>query len=269
MGILSSFLKYYLWKWRNGKKIQKKKMKVDDIELYYETFGDPHGFPLLLLHGGTAFLETFAAQIPFFAKKKDIFVIALDSRAHGRSTDSEKPLSYSLLAEDVKTFIDNLNLEKVNLLGWSDGGVISLHLGMFYPQKINKIVLVGANYHIDGLNETLRRNLDVPNGKDWIDFGATFMYKFLNPEPNPDMFFEKVRLMWLNEPIYTEEQISKIQLPTLIIAGQNEQYIKESHTIKMAKLIPNSKLVIIKDTKHECLIEKPKYTNEIIYNFLK
>lgn len=269
MGILSIFLKYYLWKCINRKNICKGILKIDDIEVYYETFGNPNGRPLILLHGGTAFLETYAAQIPFFAKKTDFFVIALDSRAHGRTTDSDKPLSYSLLAEDVKTLIEKLLLEKVNLIGWSDGGIISLHLGMHYPEKINKMVLVGANYQQIGLSESLVRELEVSNGKEWVDSAAIFMYKRLNPKPNPDVFFEKVRKMWLNEPNYTDEQVSTIKIPTLIMAGENEQYVKEEHTKKLADLIPNSIIEIIKDAKHECIVEKPKTTNEIMYNFLK
>ena len=84
-----------------------------------------------------------------------------------------------------------------------------------------------------------------------------------------ERFFEKVRLMWLNEPNYSDEQVSTIEIPTLIMAGENEQYVKEIHTRKMAELIPNSILNIIKGAKHECIIEKSKLTNDIMYNFLK
>jgi len=82
---------------------------VNDIKVYYEIYGA--GEPLLLLHGNSGSIENFLYQIPDLSKKYK--VIAVDSRAQGRSTDSDKEITYALMASDMSELIDKLNLGSV------------------------------------------------------------------------------------------------------------------------------------------------------------
>ncbi len=115
---------------------------VNDIKVYYETYGE--GESLLLLHGNSSSIAFFADQIPALAKH--FKVIAMDSRAQGRTTDSDQEITYALMASDVAALIDKLKLGKVNIVGWSDGGNIGLELAYAHPEKVNKVVTLGANY---------------------------------------------------------------------------------------------------------------------------
>ena len=80
--------------------------KVDDVSLYYEVHGG--GEPILLIHGGLSRAGYWSAQIDDLAR--DYLVIAVDSRGHGRSSLSDKPISYKLLANDFLILLDKLNI---------------------------------------------------------------------------------------------------------------------------------------------------------------
>ena len=125
---------------------------------------------MLFLHGGTGFLECFYAQIPTFSKQYK--AIALDTRGHGKSTDNDEPFDYGVMAEDVYEFLNVLGIEKVNLLGWSDGANFGIDLAINHPEKLNKMILVGANFHYSGLNEKFKKKYRKCHRKAWPDWGA-------------------------------------------------------------------------------------------------
>ena len=113
---------------------------VNNIKVYYEIYRA--GEPLLLLHGGCGSIENFVYQIPDLSK--NFKVIAVDSRAQGKSTDSDQEITYALMASDMSVLIDKLNLGSVHVVGWSDGGNVGLELAFAYRQKVKKLVTFGA-----------------------------------------------------------------------------------------------------------------------------
>lgn len=119
------------------------------ISLSKSPFHKYSGFPLVLLHGGAVFLESFAVQIPLLARSHKI--IAIDSRGHGRSARVEKPLNYDTLAKDVIVILAALEITQANFVGWSDGGNTSMAIALTYPERVRKLVLISANYHPSGV----------------------------------------------------------------------------------------------------------------------
>ena len=79
-------------------------VKLDDIQMYYAVYGE--GKPLILLHGGMGSGLVFSNQVPLFAQHYR--VIVPDNRGQGRTTDSEAPLSYHLMAADTLRLMDYL-----------------------------------------------------------------------------------------------------------------------------------------------------------------
>ena len=95
------------------------KVFVNNVNLYYETFGE--GQPIILLHGNQETHEIFDKLID---KLKDNYkVYAIDSRCHGKS-ENTKEISYNLMSDDIIEFIKKLNIDKPILYGFSDGGII-------------------------------------------------------------------------------------------------------------------------------------------------
>src|SRR6187401_2248550 len=93
---------------------------VNGIMMYYQVFGS--GEPILLIHGGLGHGDIWSSQVADLAK--DHKVIVPDSRGHGRSTRNAEPFGYDLMASDYLALLDHLKIDRTELVGWSDGGII-------------------------------------------------------------------------------------------------------------------------------------------------
>ncbi len=234
--------------------------QIHGVTIYYETYGA--GPPVLVLHGGTAFLETMHNQITTLAP--DHLVIAPDSRAHGRSTDGPGPLHYHAMAEDMIALMDQLHIAKADLVGWSDGGIIGLDLAIHHPDRIGRMVVIGTNFDVAGLV-----NQGPPGPADSPALGPIRdSYHRLSPTPDGwPVFYGKVTTMWRTEPNYSLAQLGRIRSPVLVMAGENDS-IRRDHTDAMAKAIPGAKEVIIPDATHLAPLTHPQLVDAAITAFL-
>jgi pimeloyl-ACP methyl ester carboxylesterase len=243
---------------------------VNGIRIYYETYGE--GEPLLLLHGNGGSIGNFMYQIPELSKH--FKVIAVDSRAQGRTTDSDQEISYALMASDMSELIDKLGLGKVNIVGWSDGGNIGLELAYAHPEKVLKVVTFGANY----TNENWMAPPDsvVMDPDDPMILRVTEMMKGASEEteklsPDPQrlpVIKTKLENLIVKYPNFTPEQLNTINVPFLVVAGDHD-VISLEHTISLYNNLPKSELFIVPHASHLVLIENPELANSEIIKFLK
>ncbi|MEZ4658189.1 MAG: alpha/beta hydrolase [Caldilineaceae bacterium] len=235
--------------------------EINGIQIYYEIHGE--GEPLILLHGGLGNSDYWSEQIPVFAQHYR--VIAMDSRGHGRSSFDETPIGYDLMMSDVLALMDYLGVEKADLLGWSDGGIIGLDLAINHPERMNRIVAYGANYIPEGVREDVGENATF---SAYIEKAAAD-YQKLSPAPERwDEFLNNIGNMWATEPNFTPEQLGAITTPILVLDGENEEAIKTEHTIDMAGLIPGAELILIPETGHFAMWEKTEEFNQIVLDYL-
>jgi pimeloyl-ACP methyl ester carboxylesterase len=246
---------FYLWKAFSGKAHGGQHIRVDDVSIYCETFGA--GPPVLVLHGGLGSIEGMSFQIMALAKSH--FVIAVDSRGHGRSTGADGPLSYSLMSDDMVKVLDSLKINQADAVGWSDGGIIGLDLAIRHPERIRRLVAISANYNPDGLKYT-------PSDEKVPRIALRYWLLAPNPAQWPDLY-RNVLTMWRTQPQYTLNDLGQIKAPTLVMAGEYD-LIKREHTSQLAKAIPGSHESIIAHATHSVPIEKPDIVNSEILNFL-
>jgi pimeloyl-ACP methyl ester carboxylesterase len=246
---------FYLWKVFSGKAHGGQHIRVDDVSIFCETFGA--GPPVLVLHGGLGDIEGMSFQIMALAKSH--FVIAVDSRGQGRSTGANGPLSYSLMSDDMVKVLDSLKINRVDAVGWSDGGIIGLDLAIRHPERIRRLVAISANYNPDGLGYT-------PSVEEVPRIALRYWLLAPNPAQWPDLY-RNVIAMWRTQPQYTLNDLGHIKAPTLIMAGEYD-LIKRKHTDQLAKAIPGSCESIIAHATHSVPIEKPDIVNSKILNFL-
>jgi len=247
-----------------------KYIDVNDIKIYYEVYGE--GEPLLLMHGGGGSIQDFVYQIPELSKH--FKVIAVDSRAQGRTTDSDKEITYTLMASDMAALIDKLKLGSVYVLGWSDGGNNGLELAYAHPDKVKKLITSGADYN--HYNWMVKDDSVVMDPNDPLILQTKpFLVKYFNdPEklsPNPEKLptiKKKLAALWDNYPNFTTEQLKTIKTPTLVIAGDRD-LVNIDQTIALFNALPNSQLCIVPGASHLALIEQPDQLNNIILKFLK
>lgn len=229
-------------------------MDVNGIKLYYEIYGE--GEPLLMLHGNGQSISAFMNQKDTFAKKYKVIIV--DCRERGKSTyDKTKELTFDIQTEDLKQFLEKLNIKKTKILGWSDGGILALSMAMKYPQLVDKIACSGANIFPEGVKDDEFKSM-----KEML---ANLIKE--NKDHKNDVFIDLLNLD-LKYPNWQYEDLKKIQCPSLIIAGDKD-LIETEHTVKIAESIPQGQLAIIPNTSHYVPEEKPELFNELVIDFFE
>ncbi|BCA85475.1 hypothetical protein EsVE80_09980 [Enterococcus saigonensis] len=119
---------------------------TDQTKLYYERFGA--GKPLIFLHGNNSNGRYFKEQIPFFSAHFDCLI--LDTRGHGKSDNKANELNFRLLAGDLAEVMEQLQLHKASILGFSDGANLAMVFAHIFPEKVEKLILNSGNYRLNG-----------------------------------------------------------------------------------------------------------------------
>lgn len=215
---------------------------IRGIKMYCEVYGK--GKPLLLIHGNGGSMSAFSKNIPYFAKKYK--VIAVDSRAQGKSTDGRDSLSFEMMADDFSALLDTMHIAKSYVIGWSDGGINALLLAMRHPDKVIKLASTGANLWPDSTAivpsewKEEQKQYNESKNKVW----ATAK------EKNDWKIF---MLDWL-QPNVPLSALKAIQCPSLIICGDHD-VITIEHTVLIYQHITNANLWVVPKSGHGTLIE--------------
>jgi pimeloyl-ACP methyl ester carboxylesterase len=154
-------------------------------------------------------------------------------------------------------------------MGWSDGGIIGLILAAERPDKVKKLIAVGANTSTEDFGEgsiewISNRMIDwAKNNEDWLN-----NYLSLTPQPDKlDTYLKNTRDMWLTEIYIPQSKIESIKIPTMILQGDKDG-IKLEHIVKLHRSINQSQLCILPNTSHFVFHEKPELMNRIAIEFL-
>ncbi len=232
--------------------------EVNGIGMHYATFGAAveGREPVLLIHGGLGHADLWAAQVADLMK--DHLVIVADSRGHGRSSRNADPYGYDLMASDYLALLDSLGIAKVDLVGWSDGGIIGLDIAMTHPERLDRLFAHAANITVDGVNPAV--------GTDAV-FGAYITrmgvdYAKMSPTPDDfEAFVAQISEMWATQPNWTDAQVEAITVPVAVVVGEHDEAILPEHTAKIAGLILGAELVILPGVSHFAMLQAPgEYT---------
>jgi pimeloyl-ACP methyl ester carboxylesterase len=228
----------------------------DGVRLYYEVYGA--GEPLLMVHGNGGSIADLAAQIAHFRQR--FKVIAMDSRDQGKSADSPDTLTYEQMTDDLAALLDHLKSEPVNVLGWSDGGIEALLLGIRHPAKVKKLVAMAAN--LNPSDRALRPDV-LALIKDMM--AAVPAADRARPQGRREL---KVTGMMLEEPNIDVKALEAITAPTLVLASDHDVIVDE-HTLDIFHHIPNSQLAIFPNATHLIPFDDPVTFNATVERFLR
>ena len=228
-------------------------LQTRGFRMYYETYGQ--GQPLLLFHGNGASISSMGNQIPYFSKYYQ--VIAIDSRAHGKSQDPSDSLTFEMIADDFNALLDSLHLDSCYVIGWSDGGIDALMLAIRHPDKVKKMAFTGANLWPDttGLTPFVFHLIQQGN----VDLRA-------KPRSPSVLNALKISDLDLYQPHITLGQLHGISCPALVIGGDHD-VIPVSHTVLIAENIPRSYLWIVPNSGHSVPVFKKDAFNENVQAF--
>lgn len=226
----------------------------DTANIFYQIFGNEKT-AVILLHGNGEDWSVFKKQIKPLSKHFKL--ITIDSRGHGSSSKGMKALTIDIMADDVIAVMDSLDIKLAHIVGFSDGGNVALEIALNYPNRINKLIIAGANLNPAGLQLSVQI-------KDLMFF---LLLKFLSIFSKKAKHKSEVVDLMVNQPNFTTDEISTLNIPTLVLAGEFDM-IKREHTELIADSIPNAQLNILPGTNHFIFENDPAKATLIILTFL-
>lgn len=264
-------------------------LKVNDIELYYETHGT--GAPLVLISGLGYSSWQWHRMVPFLAEH--FLVITFDNRGVGQSDKPAGPYTAQMLAADTVGLLDALGIEKAILAGHSMGGFVAQAIALDFPQRAEKLILCSTNFggprHIPVTPEAMkvltdvasdpltrfRNGLVVSTAPGWAEKNPEMIRKWIewrvtNPiEPVHYQSQLAIGLALLPEAAAFEDKLPRLDLPTLILFGAHDKVVPPENASLLAEKIAHSKVVIFPDAGHFFPIEIPEDASRAIIQFAK
>lgn len=245
---------------------------VNGIDLYYEILGaDQPGTPLVMLHGGAlTFHLSFDSLLPTLTAERR--VIGIELQGHGHTAFSDRPFSIRQCADDVIALLDQLGIDQADFLGYSLGGLVSTEVAVLVPDRVNRLVLAASHLRPTRSEayypEITGLELDSPR-MPTEEESAAMMRAYDEVAPNPDDFFPFVQTI---QPVvhdfkgWTDEQLSRLTMPVLIIIGDTD-FVRLEHAVEMKQLLPNAQLAILPGTTHMQVI-RPDLVLPMVKTFL-
>ena len=265
-----------------------KNIKTGSFMTNYHDEGEGEGNPVLLAHGsgpGVSAWANWKLIIPKLSKSRR--VIAPDFLGFGYTERQEGiALNMKTWIKQAVDFLDALGIEKTDIVGNSFGGALALALAIDYPERIGKVVLMGAmgvDFPItEGLDsvwgyqpsfENMKKMLTlfVDNKNIATDDLAMMRYEASIESGFQESFsamFPAPRQQWVEFMARTDEEIANIKHPVLIVHGREDQVIPVSNSYKLFNLIDNAQLHIFGHCGHWTQIEKSSEFSVLVDNFL-
>jgi pimeloyl-ACP methyl ester carboxylesterase len=221
----------------------------DGVCLHYELHGPEDGAPIVLVHGfasdyqlnwvGTRWQETLVGA--------GFRVIGLDCRGHGSSDKPHEVEAYRprLMAADVVSLLDHLEVVSARYLGYSMGARIGLQVVVDHPRRIRRAVLggLGGTHSLEGAEKIARA---MRGGAPESDVAETF-YKFASARPTNDLEALAACIIGTVAPV-SDEQLKKIDVPILLVVGDRDELARNPD--RLVELIPTARLMSIADRDH-------------------
>ena len=227
--------------------------QVNGISLYYEVHGAGQGTPLVVLNGGGSTIEvTYGAALPLLAQKR--VVVALDEQNHGRSGHRTVPERFTDSADDVAALIRQLGLQKVDVMGFSNGGSVAVQLAIRHRALVRKLVLVSALTKRSGAPAQFFEHMQRVM---FADMPQPLKDAFLKVNPDQALLvdmFEKDAERMRNFVDMRDEDVRTVDAPTLVVAADRDVSTSE-HALEISRLMPNARLMILPGEHGECLGE--------------
>jgi pimeloyl-ACP methyl ester carboxylesterase len=191
---------------------------VNGISLWVETHGT--GRPMILLHGGMMSGESFGPILPALTANRQ--VITVDLQAHGRTADIDRPLTLEAMAEDIAALITHLDLDHPDLVGYSLGGGVALHVAAKHPDAVGRLVMTSVFTRSDAIDPEIRAQQGQVSAAAAPFMTETPMYElYQRVAPRPEDFPRLLDQLgnWMANDLDLTEEVRGLRVPTLIMAA--------------------------------------------------
>jgi pimeloyl-ACP methyl ester carboxylesterase len=224
--------------------------------MYHEIHGE--GEPLVLLHGAYMTIEGMAPLLGPLAEYRK--VIAPELQGHGRTADTDRPITYEGMADDTAALLDELGIERADIVGFSMGSGVALQLAIRHPERVRRIVVASTAYAYNGMPAEAIEMF--PTITPEMFKGSPFEADYQRLSPHPEKFES---LVWkLKELDMTDfdwsEGVRGITAPVLVIVGDSD-VVRLEHVVELFRMLgggvmgdlaglPKSQLAVLPGTSH-------------------
>lgn len=220
------------------------------------------GAPLLLLHGGLSNSDELFKSIGTGLAER-FRVVAFDRRGHGYTADTDADFHYEDMATETARVLEQVVGGPAHLVGWSDGGIVALIVALKRPDLVHKLVVIGANYHYDGVMPV---EMD-PESSLVQELGKAYVERSPDGAEHLELAFSKSFRMYGTEPTLTTADIARIGQPVLVVVGDDD-LVALPHTVSLYEALPEGQLAVVPGASHALPLEQPDVLAGLIRNFL-
>jgi pimeloyl-ACP methyl ester carboxylesterase len=228
---------------------------------------------VVLLHGGLSNSDDLLDSIGV-GLEEHFRLIAFDRRGHGYTPDTEEPFHYDDMATHAIAVLEHFAPSKpapgassvtdaaspVHLIGWSDGGIVALLVALRRPDLVDRLVVIGTNFHFDGLHEFDAS--DDPSGGAMAE-----AYAARSPDGAEHFQVVAEKFMITTEPTLTPAELGTLRHPTLVLVGDDDM-VRLDHTVAFYEALPAGRLCVLPGASHAVVLERPQLVTDVVADFL-
>lgn len=242
-------------------------LPINGLQLYYEAHGEvgvSDTVPLLLIPGSFMSTDSMTQWVAGFVAERP--VIVFDQQGHGRTADTPRAMSYEQFGDDAAALLHALEVERADVMGYSQGGGVALQLALRHPRLVSKLVIMSATYRRDGWYPSALQGLEGLSGDFFADTPVGEAFRRHTADPDAfDAYIEKMRVLGIEDQDISDAQMRSIRAGTMVIVGDADA-VRPEHALAMFTLrgggdeeaaatgaiteVPRARLVILPATSH-------------------
>jgi len=252
--------------------------EVNGIRLYHEIYGE--GAPLVLIHGGLTTIPELQGWIEPLAQNRQ--VIAVEMQGHGRTADTDRPLSFETMADDIAALLDFLGIPAADVAGHSFGGDVAMRTAIRHPDRVRRLVVVSATYTRSGWYPEAQAGMAAVGASLAENLMQTQTGEFSKQWPEPERFprfLDKLGHL-MGTPFDLSAEIATLPMPVLLVFADNDS-LPQRHIAEFFALLgggvkepgwidtqlSKSRLAVVPGYSHYNFISSPEVP-QIIGRFL-
>ncbi len=253
---------------------------VTGLQMYYEMYGSPRDDapPLVVLHGALATIGMFGDLLPQLAR--DRRVIAFEQQGHGRTANIDRPLRYEQMADDTAALLNILEIDRVDVFGFSMGGGVAWQLVTRHPKRVRKLISGSASPIRSHAHEMAAGSLETTFSPEMFA-GSPIEIDYQRVAPHPDAFpalVRKVADLTITAEEIPAEVVRAVEAPTMIVIGDAD-IVRPEGAAELFRLrgggvpgdyagLPPARLAVLPGTTHMTAPTRTEWLRSMIAEFL-